>query len=298
MATAILLAGLAIGVTGVGNDLAARASKSFGYRLQYWQSSVRMIADHPLLGCGPGNFQNVYTRYKLPEASEEVADPHNFLLEIWATAGTPAMLAFLAVLACFAVEGGRKNGQWAVGSGQPLVGMAVALPSLVGSEGAAVQLPPQHRAVGCGQPSPESLIPNPQSPIPGSSPDASRHVLLGGALGFVLSVPFGLLSAAPPSVMVIDLGFAQPALPAAVLLGLPLAAAAIALLWGWIAHGRWSPRLPAIGVVVVLVDLLATGGIGLPSVAGTFWLLLALGLVGQQPRELPVATAWAAWPCR
>jgi hypothetical protein len=116
---------------------------------------------------------------------------------------------------------------------------------------------------------------------------------LGGALGFVLSAPIGLLSAAPPSVVPIDLGFVRPALPVAVLLGLPLAAAAIALLWGWIAHGRWSPRLPAVGVVVVLVDLLATGGIGLPSVAGTFWLLLALGLVGQQPRELPAATAWA-----
>ncbi len=26
-----------------------------------------MIADHPWLGCGPGNFQEVYTQYKLPE---------------------------------------------------------------------------------------------------------------------------------------------------------------------------------------------------------------------------------------
>ena len=32
------------------------------------------------------------------------------------------------------------------------------------------------------------------------------------------------------------------------------------------------------GVAVLLVDLLTTGGIGLPSVAGTLWLLLALGL--------------------
>ncbi len=53
-----------------------------------------MIADHPWLGCGPGNFQDFYTQYKLPEASEEIADPHNFLLEIWATAGTPAATAF------------------------------------------------------------------------------------------------------------------------------------------------------------------------------------------------------------
>ena len=68
--------------------LAAKAAKSFGYRLQYWQATMRMIAEHPLAGCGPGNFQDAYTAYKLPEASEEVADPHNFLLEVWATAGT------------------------------------------------------------------------------------------------------------------------------------------------------------------------------------------------------------------
>ena len=79
----------------------AKAVKSFGFRVQYWQATAGLIADHPLLGCGPGNFQDAYTAYKLPEASEEVADPHNFLLEVWATAGTPAMLAMLAMLACF-----------------------------------------------------------------------------------------------------------------------------------------------------------------------------------------------------
>ena len=61
-----------------------------------------MIAAHPWLGCGPGNFQEAYTLYKLPEASEEIADPHNFLLEVWATAGTPAAVGLLAVLGCFA----------------------------------------------------------------------------------------------------------------------------------------------------------------------------------------------------
>ena len=60
-----------------------------------------MIADRPWLGCGPGNFQDVYTQYKLPEASEEVADPHDFLFEVWATAGTPALLALLGVLGLF-----------------------------------------------------------------------------------------------------------------------------------------------------------------------------------------------------
>jgi len=95
----------------------------------------------------------------------------------------------------------------------------------------------------------------------------------------LLSVPAGLLSAAPPGMAV-------------VLLGLPLAAAAVMLMLGWIREGRLPRLLPAIGVVVLLVDLLAAGGIGLPSVAGTFWLLLALGLQGQPPRALRSVGAW------
>jgi hypothetical protein len=231
---AVLAVLIGVGLKGLDQDLLARATKSFGYRVQYWQSSLQMIADQPLFGCGPGNFQSTYTRYKLPEAAEEVADPHNFLLEIWATAGTPAMLALLAVLACFAAESGRERGQ---SNSQP-------------------------------------LIPNPQSLIPSS-------VLIGGALGFLLSVPIGILSAAPPGIV-------------AIYVGLPLAAVTIGLLWGWIQDGRWSPLIPVVAVAVLLVDLLATGGIGLPSVAGTLWLLLALGLQGERPHELGPRSEWAA----
>jgi hypothetical protein len=233
----VLLGAAAIMVEGPA--VLGRASKSFGYRVQYWQSSLRMIADRPWLGCGPGNFQEVYTRYKLPEASEEIADPHNFLLEIWATAGTPAALAFLAVLGCFA---------WNMATGE-----------------------------GRG-PGDKSQIPNPKSQI-FDSPDAWLPVLVGGAVGFLLSVPLGMLSAAPPGI-------------APVLLGLPLAAATVAALFGWIREGRLPRWLPAVGVVVLLVDLSAAGGIGLPGVAGTFWLLLALGL--QQPAG---GDSSRRWPC-
>ena len=135
---AVLLLSAALAVEGPA--VLGRASKSFGYRLQYWQSSLRMIADHPWVGCGPGNFQAAYTQYKLPEASEEIADPHNFLLEIWATAGTPAALAFLAVLGCFASRGQGSGGR---GQGEPEAGQ-----------------------VGGEPPTPRLQSTNPQSPIP------------------------------------------------------------------------------------------------------------------------------------
>ena len=49
-------------------------------------------------GFGPGNFPAAYLRHKLPEASEEIKDPHNFAPETWATAGVGALAALLAAL--------------------------------------------------------------------------------------------------------------------------------------------------------------------------------------------------------
>ena len=69
----------------------SEAKKSLGYRLEYWQATVAMIRDYPLSGCGVGNFQAYYAKYKLPQSSEMVADPHNFLFEIAATSGLPAL---------------------------------------------------------------------------------------------------------------------------------------------------------------------------------------------------------------
>jgi tetratricopeptide (TPR) repeat protein len=99
---AALLPVLAYRIGGLDVLVLLQASKALRYRLEYWRATAGLIADYPWFGCGPGNFQQYYTAYKLPEASESVADPHNFLLEIWATAGTPAALLFIAVLACVA----------------------------------------------------------------------------------------------------------------------------------------------------------------------------------------------------
>jgi tetratricopeptide (TPR) repeat protein len=55
--------------------------------------------------------------------------------------------------------------------------------------------------------------------------------------------------------------------------------------------------LPAVGVLTLLVNLLAAGGIGFPGVAGSLWLLLAVGLntagADQPPRTLPRISAVA-----
>ena len=68
------------------------AKKSLGYRLEYWESTSAMIQDHALTGVGLGNFQSYYPQYKLPVASEEIADPHNWIFDLAATLGVPLLL--------------------------------------------------------------------------------------------------------------------------------------------------------------------------------------------------------------
>jgi len=106
---AAVLAAAAVAVGGLDVEIFSEATKSLGYRGQYWRSTLAMIADDPVFGCGPGNFQEAYLAYKLPEASEEIADPHNFLFEVWATAGTPAMLALVAALVGFFIAVLRRR---------------------------------------------------------------------------------------------------------------------------------------------------------------------------------------------
>jgi len=213
-----VLAAVTVFAMRLDERILTQASLSLGYRMQYWRSSLAMIADHPVAGCGPGQFQSEYTAYRLPEASEEIADPHNFFLEVWATAGTPAALALVAVLGSFAwIMIRRHDGE---------------------------------------------IEAKPDSP---QQPDAALHVLAGVAAGFLLG-------------FVLRLAGSLPANPMVVVLGLTPGALTVAGLYYWIDDGRLSNLLPPVAVAVLLINLLAAGGIGFPGVSGTLWLLMAVGL--------------------
>jgi hypothetical protein len=77
------------------------AGKSLRYRWEYWVGAWGVITESPRsfwTGVGPGNFGWAYLKQKLPESSEEVRDPHNMILEVWATAGVWAAVALGAAL--------------------------------------------------------------------------------------------------------------------------------------------------------------------------------------------------------
>lgn len=90
----LVLAALALrGV--LGEQLGER---SLLFRWQYLVGSVRIWLHDPLLGCGPGAFQDQYTLLKPALSPEDVASPHDVVLAWIATLGLGgiALVAYLS----------------------------------------------------------------------------------------------------------------------------------------------------------------------------------------------------------
>lgn len=83
---------------GFDRQVISEAPKSLEYRLQYWSGSWKVLQTRPWLGTGPGNFRQHYLHFKLPESSEEIADPHNWVFDLWANGGLLALCGFVAVV--------------------------------------------------------------------------------------------------------------------------------------------------------------------------------------------------------
>jgi tetratricopeptide (TPR) repeat protein len=269
----LLAAGAALTVAIIGGLAIARPSffepalRSFSFRLQYWQATLRMIHDSPLWGCSPGNFGETYTAYKLPTALEEVKDPHNFALEIAANAGLPALVFFsLFLLALF-----RRV--------VPLLG-GCRVPA------GPVADPLRQPTSSAASPSDPALLDERRrKPIPTSSSPAAFvkqwHVFGGALVGMVLSLAINRIFDYPPRALEL-------------LAGVFFAAVAIALLYRWIDAGELPPSLSATGIAVLLIALLAVGGMTFGGVVGTLWLLAALTINASDPPNVVRSLPWTA----
>ena len=144
----VLWAGAALTVGGAGlfaaawsvgavdRELFTEATKSLGYRWEYWQATAAMIREHPWFGVGLGNFQECYAGYKLPQSSEMILDPHNFLLELAATGGVPSLVLAFAIGVAAATRWRRGAPQAA---GPQLAGQQPARPRLSGPQQEALR---------------------------------------------------------------------------------------------------------------------------------------------------------------
>jgi hypothetical protein len=89
-------------------------------RVEYWTAAGRMVADHTLLGVGPGRFAEYYREYRSPEAANLVSlhsntdSAHSVPLHLFAEWGAIVAIAHLAVVALVTValirELGRRTG--------------------------------------------------------------------------------------------------------------------------------------------------------------------------------------------
>jgi O-antigen ligase len=261
----ILLVGY---LAGWDRQVILEAPKSLGYRLQYWYSTFQMIREYPVFGCGPGNFQIWYTRYMLPEASEEISDPHNFLLETTATAGIPGGLLLALALAAYFFPARVKKGV------ERFEGVDVR-ESLGDRSG---YLPREISA-----PSPSDLVKATRPHIADNSVRGTVAVFLGAFTGVALAWPLGLLSSVPPSAWAVFFCLATLALTA----------------WAggpWVSGGVLPTALLRIAAAALLLHLCVSGGITFANVAGSLWLLIAVGLVLQQPSSEDASKLEASLP--
>jgi O-antigen ligase len=87
-------------------------------RVAMWRSGLAMIADHPVLGVGPGQVRAWYPHYRRPEAVRpSTGHLHNSPVQVAAERGLPALAVWLWLWVVFFREAGAVMGR--VGRDRP-----------------------------------------------------------------------------------------------------------------------------------------------------------------------------------
>ncbi|MGA2441848.1 MAG: O-antigen ligase family protein, partial [Tepidisphaeraceae bacterium] len=87
-----------LAVVGHGLYRHGLPTSSLNFRWRYWMGSWRMFLRHPLRGTGWENFGPNYPRDRLPAASEEIHDPHDFIVRFFIELGAVGGVLLLAWL--------------------------------------------------------------------------------------------------------------------------------------------------------------------------------------------------------
>ncbi len=106
-----LVAGGVLATIGHGLYHNSLPGASLNFRWQYWTASSTMIRDHIFTGVGRENFGSHYLQYKTIESSEEVSNPHNFLVAAGADWGIVGLAGILAMLVGGSIAATRRPQQ-------------------------------------------------------------------------------------------------------------------------------------------------------------------------------------------
>jgi len=74
-------------ITGYGASRGTLFHDSLNFRWRYWAGAFDVWRQHPLRGVGWENFGPYYLTVRIPEATEEIKDPHNYLVRFAAELG-------------------------------------------------------------------------------------------------------------------------------------------------------------------------------------------------------------------
>ena len=86
----------AAAVVGHGIAHGSLVHESLTFRWRYWVGSLALFRLHPLLGVGWDNFGPHYLGTRLPTATEEIRDPHNFVVRFFVELGLVGGVLMLA----------------------------------------------------------------------------------------------------------------------------------------------------------------------------------------------------------
>jgi O-antigen ligase len=111
----VLAAVLAVGAVAMPDQVAERArsvvnleDQTLRDRVAMWRAGLSMIAEHPLLGVGPGEVRAWYQHYRRPEAiRQSTGHLHNSPIQIAAERGLPALAVWVWLWVVFFREGWR-----------------------------------------------------------------------------------------------------------------------------------------------------------------------------------------------
>ena len=87
-------------VVGIAND-GNLFHPSLTFRWRYWVGAWQMLTDSFLTGVGFSNFGSHYLSVRLPQAAEEVKDPHNLVARFAAELGLPGLILLLLWIGSF-----------------------------------------------------------------------------------------------------------------------------------------------------------------------------------------------------
>ncbi len=104
----VVLLGLAAAV-GHGLYHGGLPGASLNFRWRYWVGAMRMFEARPWKGVGWASFGETYLRFRVPAASEEVKDPHNFLVRFATELGAVGLLGCVLWQAISWWEGTRPS---------------------------------------------------------------------------------------------------------------------------------------------------------------------------------------------